>query len=111
MNASELTDLIKSCEHQIMWREWFMEEFFEDDEPGLESELSEKGYFFKNVEQFGGEGKGDQYWVVFSVTHNDEVSYFKINGWYASYDGVTIDEWDFFEAVKVPVQTHKWVKK
>lgn len=39
------------------------------------------------VEEFGGEGQGDDYWVVFKV--GDQ--FFKKNGWYASYDGGELD--------------------
>lgn len=35
------------------------------------------------VESFGGEGQGDQYWLIFSL--GDQL--FKLDGWYASFDG------------------------
>lgn len=39
------------------------------------------------VESHGGEGKGDAYWMVFEVTEGDVTRHFKIDGYYASYDG------------------------
>lgn len=50
------------------------------------------------VEDFGGEGQGDDYWVVFKV--GDQ--FFKKNGWYASYDGGELDG-DLYEVVPVQV--------
>ena len=46
-------------------------------------------YKIKCVEHFGGEGEGDKYWAVFSVTNTktNKVEYWKIPGWYASYQG------------------------
>jgi hypothetical protein len=35
------------------------------------------------VEQFGGEGQGDEWWVIIKVGER----LFRINGWYASYNG------------------------
>lgn len=40
------------------------------------------------VENFGGEGQGDDYWFIFRVTDADgEERLFRRSGWYASYDG------------------------
>lgn len=39
------------------------------------------------VDDYGGEGQGDDYWVVFKV--GDQ--FFRKNGWYASYDGGELD--------------------
>ncbi len=41
----------------------------------------------KYVDSYGGEGQGDAYWVVFSVDNQ----FFRIDGWYASYDGGELD--------------------
>lgn len=45
-------------------------------------------------DSFGGEGEGNQYWVVVKVQTGDPmwpVQYFKRLGWYASYDGGFLD--------------------
>lgn len=39
------------------------------------------------VEHYGGEGQGDEYWTVFKVADR----YFRINGWYSSYEGGEYD--------------------
>jgi hypothetical protein len=43
------------------------------------------------VENFGGEGKGDSRWVVFSFADATGTKYFRKDGYYASYDGSTWD--------------------
>jgi len=35
------------------------------------------------VDSYGGEGQGDQYWMIFKL--GDQL--FKLDGWYASFDG------------------------
>lgn len=44
-----------------------------------------------HVDAYGGEGKGDEYWVVFSITQDEVTRYFKKPGSYQSYSGA---EWD-----------------
>lgn len=115
MKAAEFLSVIKGlddleCEN---WREMAQElcggyrsltDFAE--------KLAEAGYVIESVDGYGGEGKGDEYWGVFSVTHNEETTYFKLNGWYASYEGGTIDDPEgFCEVEKVPVQTYEWKEK
>lgn len=43
------------------------------------------------VDEYGGEGKGEEYWVVFSITQDDVTRHFKKPGSYQSYAGA---EWD-----------------
>ena len=44
------------------------------------------------VDQFGGEGQGDDYWLVFSVEDSQGVlRYFMAQGWYSSYSGGEYD--------------------
>lgn len=40
------------------------------------------------VEQFGGEGKGDEYWIVFKINNQ----YFKVSAYYDSWNGVNWNE-------------------
>lgn len=56
----------------------------------------------KEVDEYGGEGQGDQYWKIYSVTQGETVRSFKLDGWYASYDGGYYDE--FYE-VKPELKT------
>lgn len=43
------------------------------------------------VDDYGGEGQGDEYWVVFSVTKGDVTRHFRMDGWYQSYNGGEFD--------------------
>lgn len=43
------------------------------------------------VETFGGEGMGDQYYMVFKLEDCSGERFFKLDGWYASWDGGTYD--------------------
>lgn len=44
------------------------------------------------VDSYGGEGRGDDYWVVVKVTSEDGTErYFRRNGWYASHYGGELD--------------------
>lgn len=48
------------------------------------------------IEEYGGEGCGDQYWYVCSVSHKDDpdniLVYYKHYGWYQSYDGGYLED-------------------
>lgn len=43
------------------------------------------------IDYYGGEGKGDEYWVVFSLMEGDVTRYFRKDGWYQSYSGGELD--------------------
>lgn len=45
----------------------------------------------KYVDDYGGEGQGDEYWVVFSITQGDVTRNFKKQGGYASFAGGEFD--------------------
>lgn len=51
----------------------------------------------KEVDSYGGEGQGEQYWMIISVVQGDVIRTFKLDGWYASYDGGYYDE--FYEVI------------
>jgi hypothetical protein len=55
--------------------------------------LESTGWYLQMVEDFGGEGHGDQYWFVFTVTDGETTRHVKVDGWYASYSGGEYDEW------------------
>lgn len=51
------------------------------------------GNTLRHEAQFGGEGSGDQYYFVVSLTDNNgKKTYWKYFGWYASYNGGEITE-------------------
>lgn len=49
---------------------------------------------FRKIEEFGGEGKGDEYWIVIQDIESGD--YFKIDLYYSSYNGVDLSdaEWE-----------------
>jgi hypothetical protein len=49
------------------------------------------GWTGEVVSSYGGEGQGDQYWMVVSVSDGETTRYFRKDGWYASYDGGYLD--------------------
>lgn len=66
---------------------------------------------YKFSENFGGEGNGDSYWVVyeFNSTETDEKCYIRFSGWYASFNG---SEFEYSEVVEPEVvQKVIWKKK
>lgn len=94
--------------------QWFSQsyrsDFFEDEEVTAESEnssfdnqrlwqhLKYEGkdatmgeYSAKVVAEYGGEGDGDQYWMVVSISDGLTTRYFRRDGWYASYDAGYLD--------------------
>ena len=68
-------------------------------------------YIVKSEERFGGEGQGDAYWEVFSVTpNNEEPVYVKFDGWYASHHGHEYDGDDFTIVQPKEVTVRQWAK-
>lgn len=49
------------------------------------------GLTSKLVAEYGGEGQGDEYWVVISVSDGKTTRYFRKDGHYASYYGGELD--------------------
>lgn len=44
------------------------------------------------ISQRGGEGQGDEYWIVFKIDFpSGETKLYRVNGWYSSYDGHEFD--------------------
>lgn len=58
---------------------------------GIIGALNRAGYKIFKVAGYGGEGKGDDYWVVFRFDKDDNQLYIKISGYYVSYGGESID--------------------
>ena len=93
------------------WRSFYDDLFCNYDlDSKMINKLQKKGFIIKVEDHYGGEGQGNEYWSVFSVTHEDKVSFFKIDGYYASYEGASLtdDIFDFYEVKKVPVQAYEW---
>lgn len=58
------------------------------------------------VKHFGGEGKGEEYWVLFQV--GDEL--FKVDGHYDSWDGVDWDDAKLYKVAPVEVTVIEYQK-
>ena len=58
---------------------------------GYGKELTAMGISFKEMDSYGGEDCGSEYWCVWEFSRGDEVDRFKFVGWYASYDGATFE--------------------
>jgi hypothetical protein len=72
---------------------------------------SQVNYNVTIVDTFGGEGKGEKYWVIFSISINgdpDTEKTYRVNGEYYSYAGVTLYFSNIEEVKKVKVTTTKW---
>lgn len=66
-------------------------------------------YVFSPEESFGGEGQGDDYWVVFSVSEEGEPKkFYKIPGWYASHHGGELEVSNTFEVKAVQKTITVW---
>lgn len=72
-----------------------------------------KGFTVKMEEQWGGEGQGDDYGTVFSVTNNETkvATYIQFNGWYASYEGHSYDGDEGCLVEPRTVEVRQWVRK
>ena len=67
------------------------------------------GAVVKTVDSYGGEGQGDDFWVVVSVEKEGEVTrYVKNVGWYASYDGGYFDSTKGTEVFPFKKVTTSW---
>lgn len=67
------------------------------------------GALVKVVDSYGGEGQGDEFWVVVSVSKEGEVTrYVKNVGWYASYDGGYFDSTKGTEVFPFKKVTTSW---
>ena len=56
---------------------------------------------WEEVDQYGGEGQGDDWWSVKYFPEHDV--YIKVSGFYASYDGTSFNGWDDCSEVR-PIQ-------
>ena len=80
--------------------------------------ITDHGYEFQvegfrvelnEVDSYGGEGCGDEYWIVFEVKVNGEFDgYIQANGHYSSYEGVYWDGMEPFEVVKDTKVVEYW---
>jgi hypothetical protein len=62
-------------------------------------QLVESKINFELVDSYGGEDQGSDYWSVYSFTDGMQVAFIKFDGWYASHEGNTYEQ--FYEVQPV----------
>jgi hypothetical protein len=68
-----------------------------------DEDLARAGIDYKQVDHYGGEGQGEEYWTVWQFSRDGETVLVKFEGWYASYHGADFTEWKFVEPKQVMV--------
>lgn len=94
MSPSEMIlEIVRKKQSDIDWSEMkyrsgqqSFSRFFKDQNDTYQASLMGD---VKVVDQYGGEGMGDDYWMVVYFEKFD--TYIRLDGWYASYDGGTLD--------------------
>lgn len=112
MNRQELYDVINSDKNSAEFVYQLCGKYpdvYEKD--ATFQKLADLGYTIESVEGYGGEGCGDQYWGVFSLEKDGVKTYWRLSGYYASYNGAEVDLSSLEEVKKKEVTTFKWVKK
>lgn len=66
----------------------------------FKKQLVENKIVFKLEDNYGGEDQGSDYWSVYSFSNDKEVVFIKFDGWYASYEGSTYEEFYEVQAVE-----------
>jgi hypothetical protein len=73
---------LKDFNRNGIW-EHFHSEHYKGEKDGLSAEVAKA---------FGGEGQGDRYWMVISLSDGTSTRYFRKDGYYSSYgEGGTLD--------------------
>lgn len=65
----------------------------------FKKQLVEANISFELVDRYGGEEQGSDYWSVYLFTDGLQVVFIQFQGWYASYEGSTYE--DFYEVKPV----------
>lgn len=98
-----ITEFIKDkkevVSYDLFHGEFKMEKSSRDDEKrtAFRAKLVDLGLQMNLEARYGGEGEGDDYWSVYSVTNGEDTVYMRFQGWYASYHGSEFTEWFFVE--------------
>lgn len=91
----ELEEFIRKIVNEVVGRDidseingYLFDELF-----GYSKAVQPKGYIISEEASHGGEGKGEDYWVVYKVlnTETNETQYIKFYGSYNSWEGT---EWE-----------------
>ena len=109
--STMLTEVNNDVEHAFHGGDIMDKEYKWDEDSVIEfkHQLTEAKINFKLEDRYGGEDQGSDYWSVYSFTDGKEVVLIKFDGWYASYDGSTYEE--FYEVKAVEYTSTMFVKK
>lgn len=83
----------------------------EDNYPDITSNLKVNGYTLSPEDSYGGEGLGEEYWVVFRLEFGDINKFVKIPGYYASHYGAELNYRYMYEVEKIPIESYEWREK
>lgn len=90
------------ADFQDAWSEFIDELEWNKRKEGIEIPFG-KALFLKSV---GGEGEGEKYWVLFQV----EEEFFKIDGYFNSWDGVNWEGSELYKVTPVEVTVIEYQK-
>ena len=103
------------------WRDAFYNELCEEvaeeltESTGVNFEMDDDGETLvidgaavRFVDNFGGEGQGNDFWVVLSVEKDGAVRYVKNDGWYTSYSGGNFDSAEGVEVFPYKETITRW---
>lgn len=103
---------ISDCEYKEDYVEEGEEVYFSSIWPCFNEEIYGSGTVdlpsgtAKTLEAYGGEGKGEEYWVVFQV--GDKT--YRVDGYYSSWEGTNWDDAEPYEVKPVEVTVIKYKK-
>lgn len=69
--------------------------------------------FLDDDTERGGEGHGEEIYIIFRLQPNDggEPQFFRIEGYYASWDGENWDDTDLTEVTREPYEAYRYAAK
>lgn len=103
MNKSEVIAVIAVIEEEVSERG-------HDPDYAEFEKLKAAGFDIKVAEQEGGEGEGSHYHIVLKLTKDNENTFVKCDGYYASHEGTSWESADIYEVKPVKVEINSWAK-
>lgn len=64
-------------------------------------------FSFKHVDFYCGEGCGDNFYTVIQIQDDEEEIFVRLQGWYASYEGVEYESWRFVQPKQKTVTVYE----
>jgi hypothetical protein len=92
-----------------MDKEFIIKEIKKQLENGTDyNDVKLDAYNIEEQDQEGGEGQGEEYFVVYKVTKDDNTIYVKADGYYTSYEGYNFEFPDVYEVVESEKMIKYW---